>query len=79
MRKKEALWFYLLVLPWLFGFVTLTFGPMIYSIFLSLTNWDLFTEPAFVGLDNYVKLFTRDAIFWKTIITRCITPSSLCR
>ena len=67
MRKKEALWFYLLVLPWLFGFVTLTFGPMIYSIFLSLTNWDLFTEPEFVGLDNYIKLFTRDAIFWKTI------------
>ena len=67
MRKKEAFWFYLLVLPWLFGFVTLTFGPMIYSIFLSLTNWDLFTEPEFVGLDNYIKLFTRDAIFWKTI------------
>lgn len=67
MRKKEAIWFYLLVLPWLFGFVALTLGPMIYSIFLSLTNWDLFTEPGFVGLDNYVRLFTRDTVFWKTV------------
>ncbi len=67
MRKKEALWFYLLVLPWLFGFVTLTLGPMIYSLFLSLTNWDLFTDPKFVGLDNYTKLFTKDDIFWKTV------------
>lgn len=67
MRKKEALWFYLLVLPWLFGFVTLTLGPMIYSLFLSLTNWDLFTDPKFVGLDNYTNLFTKDDIFWKTV------------
>lgn len=67
MKRKEALWFYLLVLPWLFGFITLTLGPMIYSFFLSLTNWDLFTPPQFIGLDNYVKLFSKDKIFWKTV------------
>lgn len=67
MRKKEALWFYLLVLPWLIGFVTLTFGPMIYSFVLGLTDWDLFTDPKFIGLDNYIKLFTKDNVFWKTV------------
>lgn len=67
MRKKEALWFYLLVLPWLIGFVTLTLGPMIYSFVLGLTDWDLFTDPKFVGLDNYIKLFTKDNVFWKTV------------
>jgi multiple sugar transport system permease protein len=67
MRKKEALWFYLLVLPWLFGFVTLTLGSMIYSFGLSLTDWDLFTSPAFIGLENYIHLFTKDKIFWKTV------------
>ena len=67
MRKREALWFYLLVFPWVFGFITLTLGPMIYSLFLSLTNWDLFTPPQFVGLDNFIRLFTRDKIFWKTV------------
>lgn len=67
MRKKEALWFYLLVFPWVFGFIALTLGPMIYSLFLSLTNWDLFTPPQFIGWDNYIRLFTKDKIFWKTV------------
>jgi multiple sugar transport system permease protein len=67
MRRKEALWFYLLVLPWVIGFLVLNIGPMIYSLALSLTNWDLFTPPKFVGLGNYIRLFTRDKIFWKTV------------
>jgi multiple sugar transport system permease protein len=67
MRKKEALWFYLLISPWVLGFITLTLGSMIYSFVISLTNWDLFTNPAFVGLDNYIRLFTKDKIFWKTV------------
>jgi multiple sugar transport system permease protein len=67
MRRKEALWFYLLVLPWVIGFLVLTLGPMIYSFVLSLTNWDLFTPPKFVGLGNYIRLFTRDKVFWKTV------------
>lgn len=67
MKRKEALWFYLLVLPWVFGFVALTLGPMIYSFFLSLTDWDLFTPPEFVGLNNYIRLFSKDKVFWKTV------------
>lgn len=67
MRKKEAFWFYVLVSPWVIGFLTMTLGPMIYSFFLSLTNWDLFTDPKIIGFANYVKLFTKDKIFWKTV------------
>ncbi len=67
MRKKESLWFYLLVSPWIFGFITLTLGPMLYSVFLSLTHWDLFTPPQFAGLDNYIRLFTKDKVFWKAV------------
>lgn len=67
LRRKEALWFYLLISPWLFGFITLTLGAMIYSFALSLTNWDLFTSPVFIGLDNYIRLLTKDKIFWKAV------------
>ncbi len=67
MRKKEALWFYLLILPWVIGFVTLTLGPMIYSFILSLTDWDLFTAPKFNDFQNYISLFTTDKIFWKAV------------
>jgi multiple sugar transport system permease protein len=44
--------------PWLLGFVALTAGPMIASLYLSFTNYNLFAAPRFTGLDNYVRLFS---------------------
>lgn len=45
--------FYLFVSPWLIGFVLFTLGPMIYSIYISLTTWNLTSAPQWVGLANY--------------------------
>lgn len=67
LRTKEALWFYVLISPWLIGFLALTLGPMAYSFYLGFNNWDLFTPPQWVGLANYVRLFTQDRIFWKAL------------
>jgi multiple sugar transport system permease protein len=67
MKKREALWFYIMVSPWIIGFLVFTLGPMAYSMYLSLTNWDLFTPPQFIGFQNYVDLLTKDKIFWKTV------------
>ena len=66
-KKREAMWFYIMVSPWVIGFLVFTLGPMIYSAYLSLTNWDLFSAPKFIGFKNYVDLFTKDRIFWKTV------------
>lgn len=38
--------------------------PIVQSLFLSLFSWDGITEMEFVGLDNYVKMFARDDVFW---------------
>ena len=67
MKKREAMWFYIMVSPWVIGFLVFTLGPMIYSAYLSLTNWDLFSAPKFIGFENYTDLFTKDKIFWKTV------------
>ena len=67
MRKREAMWFYIMVSPWVLGFLIFTVGPMIYSIYLSFTDWDLFTPPNLIGWDNFIKLFRRDKIFWKSV------------
>jgi len=67
MKKREAIWFYIMVSPWVIGFLIFTLGPMIASLYLSVTSWDLFTSPKFVGLKNYIDLFTKDRIFWKTV------------
>jgi multiple sugar transport system permease protein len=67
LRRREALSFYLFVSPWVIGFVVFLLGPMIASIYLSLTDWDSFTPPKWVGLDNYVRLLTDDPVFWKAL------------
>jgi multiple sugar transport system permease protein len=66
-RRKEALWFYLFASPWIIGFLVFLFGPMVASIYLSLTDWDSFTTPKFVGLDNYRELLTNDPVFWTAL------------
>ncbi len=67
MRKKEAIWFYIIVSPWIIGFLIFTVGPILASVYLSLTSWDLFNPPKFIGFNNYVRLFTKDPIFWKAV------------
>ncbi|MDJ0319253.1 sugar ABC transporter permease [Pseudarthrobacter sp. PS3-L1] len=47
---------YAFLLPWLVGFIALTVGPMISSLYLSFTNYNLFEPPQWIGLDNYVSL-----------------------
>ncbi len=67
LRQREALAFYLCISPWLLGFVALTIGPMLISLGLSFTRYNLFDAPQFVGLDNYTYMFTEDTRFWKSL------------
>ena len=64
--KKEAKEGYLFILPWLVGFLIFTFGPLVASIFLSLSKWDIFSEPEFIGMANYAKMFG-DPLFKKSL------------
>ena len=65
--RQEARYFWLFISPWLIGFVGFLLGPMIASVYISLTEWDSFTPAEFVGLDNYVRALTNDPIFWKAL------------
>ncbi|GAA1284534.1 sugar ABC transporter permease [Saccharothrix xinjiangensis] len=55
---------YLFLSPWIVGAVLLTIGPMAASLYLSFTDYDLFDAPDWVGVDNYVTMFTGDERFW---------------
>jgi multiple sugar transport system permease protein len=50
-RGTATFWFF--VLPWAFGFAVFTLGPMLYSLWVSLLDWNLISPPRFAGLDNY--------------------------
>ncbi len=66
-RRREALAFYLCISPWLIGFIFLTVGPMLYSLYISFTRWDLLTDPVWVGLRNYTVKMPNDERFWQSL------------
>ncbi|WP_020575427.1 carbohydrate ABC transporter permease [Actinopolymorpha alba] len=56
-----------MVSPWLVGFVVFLAGPMIASLYFSFTDYALLTPPVWTGLDNYIRMFTADPVFWKVL------------
>lgn len=65
LRRKRAAGIagYLFLLPWFLGLFGLVLGPMIASAYLSFTEYDLFTDARWVGLSNYIEIFTEDEKF----------------
>ena len=73
-RKQRKNWYHLtgeerlawlLVLPWIIGFLAFQLGPMLASLGLSLTEWRMFTPPKFIGLGNYIEMATDDPNFFQ--------------
>jgi pectin-derived oligosaccharide transport system permease protein len=56
-RRRENLAGYLFMSPWIAGFLVLTAGPMIASLYYAFTRYNLFTPPEWVGLDNFTTMF----------------------
>jgi multiple sugar transport system permease protein len=57
-NKREAVAGYLFIAPWIFGFLIFTAGAMIYSLYISFSNYNLATNRASpVGFSNYAELF----------------------
>lgn len=54
---------YVFLFPWLAGFLILTAGPALYSLYLSFTDYDLLNAPRWTGLDNYMRIATDDPKF----------------
>lgn len=57
-KKKLTLTPYLFLAPHLLIFFIFFLIPMFYGIYASFTKWDLFSSPQWVGLQNYVTIFT---------------------
>ena len=55
---------FLFISPWIVGFLVFTLGPMIYSLYLSFTKYNIMRPPEFAGFVNYVQILTRDRLFW---------------
>lgn len=60
-QNKEA---FLFLSPWLLGLLIFSIIPMVSSLYLSFTDYNMLTSPNFVGVKNYIDMFQRDKFFW---------------
>lgn len=67
-RVTEAMWGYAFVAPLTIGLLLFLAAPLIYSIYISMTEYDLFNPPEFVGLAQFQKIFSAyGKEFWHSI------------
>ncbi|WP_373782053.1 carbohydrate ABC transporter permease [Jeotgalibaca porci] len=66
-KVMEKLTPYLFISPWLIGFFAFTAGPLALSLVMSFYDWPVIGESTFVGLGNYIRMFTQDPQFWNSL------------
>jgi multiple sugar transport system permease protein len=69
--RREAIEGFLCITPWLIGFILFIAGPMLASIWLALTDYEILRPIHFIGLDNFVTA-AKDPLFakslWNTLV-----------
>mgnify|MGYP000804168045 CR=1 FL=1 len=67
-KIKRKQWIGLVfIAPWLIGLIGLQVYPFVASLFYSFTEYNIMSSPKWIGLANYVKLFTADNEFWYSV------------
>lgn len=69
--NKESTAGYMFSLPFIFGFLMFMVIPMVLSFYYSFCKYDIQNPPVWIGLDNYIKIFTNDATFVKALKVTC--------
>lgn len=67
---------YIMLAPMLIGFVLFTIYPIIYVIRYAWFDFDGFTQAKFIGLENFIRLFTRDGSYWLSVLNTFIITLS---
>ncbi|WP_376778640.1 carbohydrate ABC transporter permease [Phytoactinopolyspora halotolerans] len=65
-RRSETIAGYVFLSPWMLGFLGLTLGPMLISLYLAFTDYDIFTSPQWIGLGNFERMMD-DQKFWDSV------------
>lgn len=67
-RRREAIEGILYTSPWIIGFVVFILGPLAASLYLSFTKYNVLRPPRFIGIDNFVYMFTTDQLFFPSLV-----------
>ena len=66
-------WVVFFLAPFFAFFAVFNLFPFVYGIFLSFHSWNGISAMKYVGWANYVRVFTQDAAFWKSVANSAIT------
>jgi multiple sugar transport system permease protein len=76
MRKTPLKYVLVFLAPSLVGFILFNIVPILSSLALAFSEWNLLTPIKFIGLDNFVNMLTKDSLFWPSL-GRTLQYSSL--
>jgi multiple sugar transport system permease protein len=66
-RRVEAFWGFVFVLPAVLGLLIFQLGPVLASLYLSFTSYDIVSPPKWIGFANYQRMFTEDLLYRKSL------------
>jgi multiple sugar transport system permease protein len=67
MARREERVAYLFLSPWLIGLLAFWLIPIIASVLLSMSWWDIIRSPRWVGFENYREMLFEDRSFWVSV------------
>ena len=71
MRRRDTLWGYIFLAPFIIGFFLWQAGPLLLSLYYSFTEYDLLQAEEWIGLGNYQRMLD-DKLFWVSLVNTVI-------
>jgi ABC-type sugar transport systems, permease components len=65
--NKQSTAGFVCVFPFTFGFFAFTLIPVVLSLYYSFTSYNMLSNPVFIGVENYIRIFTQDTRFLKSL------------
>ncbi len=67
LTRRKAIEGYLYISPFLLGFLIFTAYPLVTSLYLSFTSYNIISDPTWIGLENSQRAFMQDGQFWASL------------
>ena len=69
---KKKYWPYLFISPFFIAYGLFSVFPILFGFYISLTKWDGFSPMQFTGIDNYIRVFTKDMSFYHSVLNSVV-------
>ncbi len=70
--KSDNVQAFLMILPFLIGFILFSYVPIVYILRYAFTDYNGFGEATFTGLQNFERVFKRDPDFWQSLVNTVV-------